>query len=92
MEQGLDIELDGLLGSGLLAAFRVTLVDRGKTMWLEDMPRESPGGEMPPAEAGPGEGMPGEGMPGPGQLQLEGEAPGNVLTPPAATPPPPPAR
>jgi hypothetical protein len=42
MEKGLDIELDGLLGSGLLAAFRVTLVNRGKTMWLEDMPRATP--------------------------------------------------
>ncbi len=41
MEQGLDMELDGLLGSGLLAAFRVTLVDGGKTMWLEDLPREA---------------------------------------------------
>jgi hypothetical protein len=41
MEKGLDMELDGLLGSGLLAAFRVTLVNRGKTMWLEDMPHES---------------------------------------------------
>src|SRR5690606_35943853 len=47
MEKGLDIELDGLLGSGLLAAFRVTLVDRGKTMWLEDMPRESVPASVP---------------------------------------------
>ena len=40
-EQGLGIELDGLLGSGLLANFRVTLADGGRTMWLEDMPREA---------------------------------------------------
>lgn len=37
-EQGLGIELDGLVGAGLLANFRVTLADGGRTMWLEDMP------------------------------------------------------
>jgi len=40
-ELGLGIELDGLVGSGLLANFRVTLADGGRTMWLEDMPREA---------------------------------------------------
>jgi hypothetical protein len=40
-EEGLGIELDGLVGSGLLANFRVTLADAGRTMWLEDMPREA---------------------------------------------------
>ena len=40
-EDGLGIELDGLVGSGLFASFRVTLVDGGRTMWLEDMPREA---------------------------------------------------
>jgi hypothetical protein len=40
-EDGLGIELDGLVGSGLLANFRVTLADGGRTMWLEDMPREA---------------------------------------------------
>jgi hypothetical protein len=40
-EQSLGIELDGLVGSGLLANFRVTLADAGRTMWLEDMPREA---------------------------------------------------
>jgi len=40
-EKGLDIELDGLVGSGLLANFRVTLADGGRTMWLEDMPHEA---------------------------------------------------
>ncbi len=56
LAKGLDIELDGLLGSGLLAAFRVTLVDGGKTMWLEDMPRESvPMGPPPDDSAEPAE-------------------------------------
>jgi hypothetical protein len=40
-EDGLGIELDGLVGSGLLATFRVTLVDGGRTMWLEDLPQEA---------------------------------------------------
>lgn len=40
-EDGLGIDLDGLVGSGLFAGFRVTLVDGGRTMWLEDMPREA---------------------------------------------------
>ncbi len=41
LEKGLDVDLDGLIGSGLLASFRVTLVDQGRTMWLEDLPREA---------------------------------------------------
>jgi hypothetical protein len=40
-EDGLDVDLDGLVGSGLLATFRVTLVDGGRTMWLEDLPQEA---------------------------------------------------
>jgi len=41
LEKGLDVDLDGLVGSGLLATFRVTLVDGGRTMWLEDLPAEA---------------------------------------------------
>ena len=40
-EDGLGIELDGLLGSGLLATFRMTLLDGGRTLWLEDIPIEA---------------------------------------------------
>ena len=47
LEKSLDVDLDGLLGSGLLAAFRVTLVDEGRTMWLEPMPA------LPPQQAQP---------------------------------------
>jgi len=47
-EDGLGIELDGLLGSGMLVNFRVTLVDGGRTMWLEDVPREA---LVPPASS-----------------------------------------
>jgi hypothetical protein len=48
VEQGLGMELDGLVGSGLLAAFRVTIVDGGRTMWLEDMPAEAMRRQAPP--------------------------------------------
>jgi hypothetical protein len=52
-EKGLDVNLDGMVGSGLLAAFRVTLADGGRTLWLEDasMPEAEP---PPPTSAEPG--------------------------------------
>lgn len=40
-EQGLDVDLDGLIGAGLLATFRITLSDGGRSMWLEDLPAEA---------------------------------------------------
>lgn len=39
-QQGLGVKVDGLLGSGFLASFRVTLADGGRTMWIEDLPAE----------------------------------------------------
>ena len=55
LEKALGVELDGFAGSGLLAAFRVTLVDGGRTMWLEDMPAGAvpPGGVQPPIADSP---------------------------------------
>lgn len=38
LEQTLGIDLDGLLGSGLLSSFRVTLAEGGRTLWFEDLP------------------------------------------------------
>jgi hypothetical protein len=38
LEKNLGIELDGLLGSGLLSNFRVTLAEGGRTLWFEDLP------------------------------------------------------
>lgn len=65
LAEGLDMNLDGLVGSGLLAEFRVTLVDAGRTMWLEPMPTAP----VQPAPANPAEpppGVPGgEGVPEP---------------------------
>lgn len=40
-EERLGINLDGVVGSELFASFRVTLVDGGRTMWLEDLPHEA---------------------------------------------------
>ena len=40
-EDGLGVDIDGLLGSGLLGTFRVTLIDGGRSMWLEDLPAEA---------------------------------------------------
>jgi len=39
--EGLGVNVDGLLGSGLLATFRMTLTDGGRGMWLEDLPPEA---------------------------------------------------
>jgi hypothetical protein len=39
--EGLGVNVDGLLGAGLLATFRLTLVDGGRSMWLEDLPPEA---------------------------------------------------
>jgi hypothetical protein len=38
VEQDGGIRLDGVLGSALIAEFRASLVDQGRTMWLEEMP------------------------------------------------------
>lgn len=49
-ESGLGVDLDGVVGSRLLAAFRVTLTDGGRTMWLEDAPQPLPeAGALPGA-------------------------------------------
>ncbi|MCU0692451.1 MAG: hypothetical protein MUF54_13705 [Polyangiaceae bacterium] len=36
LEQALGLDVDGIIGSGLLAAFRVTLGDAGHVMWIEE--------------------------------------------------------
>lgn len=37
-EQSLGVNLDGLLGAGLLANFRVTVAEGGRTLWFEELP------------------------------------------------------
>ena len=40
LEKSLGVDLDGFAGSALVATFRMTFADRGKTLWLEDLPQE----------------------------------------------------
>lgn len=47
IEKPIDLDLDGVIGSGLVLLFRVTLADQGRTMWLEPMP------VLPPEPAEP---------------------------------------
>jgi hypothetical protein len=55
LEQGGGIHLDGVIGSALMAEFRVSLVDQGRTIWLEEMPVPVEG---PAPTADPNEGAP----------------------------------
>ncbi len=50
VEKGVEVDIDGIIGSGLLAYFRVTLTDGGRAMWLEDMPvmQTAPPPQAPP--------------------------------------------
>jgi hypothetical protein len=88
LEDGLGVHLDGLVGSGLLAAFRVTLVDDGRTMWLEDNPAALGARRRPPPQQGgqlqltppsgappPGEALPGEEKPAAPELQAPSLSP-----------------
>jgi len=88
-QEGLGIALDGLIGSGLLASFRVTLADGGRAMWLEDIPSEALNAPslfagLPPIEEAadpeapePAEGSkPGKGAPpAPGKAPVQSKAP-----------------
>jgi hypothetical protein len=56
IEKGVEIDLDGVVGSGLLAAFRVSMTDDGRAMWLEDLPMPqnlAPSNNPPPGAAPP---------------------------------------
>jgi hypothetical protein len=50
VEKGVEVDIDGVVGSGLLAYFRVTLTDGGRAMWLEDVPQYTQ--TAPPPEKG----------------------------------------
>ena len=38
LEKRLGVQLDGAAGSGLLSTYRMTLIGKGRTLWLEDFP------------------------------------------------------
>jgi hypothetical protein len=99
IERGMEVDLDGVVGSGLLAAFRVTLTDSGRTMWLEDIPQQEAPASAPPdpargpeapapgGPAAPAQGStapaPGGASAAPGPARPSGSAP---ATPPKAAP------
>ncbi|MEB2313847.1 MAG: hypothetical protein OZ921_07540 [Sorangiineae bacterium] len=76
LEAGLGVSLDGVIGAGLLAAFRVTLADEGRTLWLEDLP-----GAIPTV---PGPAEPSVAPPPPDGERLQLDRPGGVAVPPGA--------
>ena len=49
-EQSGSIHLDGVVGAPLVAEFRTSLVDQGRTLWLEEMPMplDAQDGKRPP--------------------------------------------
>lgn len=53
IEKELSVNLDGVVGSGLLGAFRVTLADEGRTLWLEDNTLFPPPGVEPGPDTSP---------------------------------------
>ncbi|WP_437637965.1 tetratricopeptide repeat protein [Sorangium sp. So ce854] len=58
VEKQLQLDLDGVIGAGLLAYFRITFGDGGRLMWIEDdvaLNKVLRGGEPPPAPAGDGQ-------------------------------------
>ncbi len=79
LEDGLGVHLDGLIGSGLLAAFRVTLVDGGRTMWLEDNNVSAIGGARTPPSSGQLQLTPPSAQPPPREALPGGKAPGEGL-------------
>jgi hypothetical protein len=51
IEKPVDMDLDGIIGAGLLAPFRVTLSDEGRNLWLEPMPIDPEAAEAAAAAA-----------------------------------------
>ncbi|MDX2051926.1 MAG: hypothetical protein SFV15_05995 [Polyangiaceae bacterium] len=93
VEKTLGVNVDGVIGSGLLANFRITFADSAKTLWLEPLPMLGP--EMPqepaprevgaePSEAGkPAGAAPGAPPPSP-QEASEPTSPAPTPTSPVA--------
>lgn len=94
----IDVDVDGVMGAGLLAAFRVTFVDDGRSVWLEPDPslemsnaseRDQPKDlDDDPSGASPqppnGEPKPGDSSPAP---KLGPKPPGGSASPLKLTPP-----
>jgi len=91
LEQALAIDLDGFAGSGLFATFRLTFADRGRTLYIEDLPAEVIEARMRTADALRRAAQQQQGMP---DLRLEqpdvlaGEGASAPASPAAAAPEP----
>lgn len=97
LEKGLKFDIDGIVGSGLLAHFRITLADGGRLMWIEDEAsklrllegrgRLIPGGGGAPAPAPANVGQPaGQPLPAPAGAAPSGGAPAPAPAPVAPAP------
>jgi hypothetical protein len=53
LQQNVDVDLGGVMGAGLVSAFRITLGDEGRFAWLEPDPALSSPVGRPPAPAPP---------------------------------------
>ncbi|AUX21100.1 uncharacterized protein SOCEGT47_015780 [Sorangium cellulosum] len=87
VEKQLQLDLDGVIGAGLLAYFRITFGDGGRLMWLEDdtaVNKLLRGSEPAPADEGQAPAAPPD-HPGPAG---EAGSPAPKAQPPAAPPPP----
>ncbi|MEM9696087.1 MAG: hypothetical protein AAGA56_26320, partial [Myxococcota bacterium] len=50
VDRELDVDVDGMLGAGLLANFRLTFTERGRVLWVEKRPTPEPSrGPLPVA-------------------------------------------
>ncbi|WP_437319217.1 tetratricopeptide repeat protein [Sorangium sp. So ce385] len=92
VEKQLQLDLDGVIGAGLLAYFRVTFADGGRLMWIEDdtaVNKVLQGGEPAPPNEGQGPAAPADGA-GPaggiGSPAPQAPAPQAPPAPPAAAP------
>ncbi len=52
VEKVIDMDLDGIIGSSLLGQFRITLVDGGRSLWIDALPM-APEAEPVPSEPPP---------------------------------------
>lgn len=88
-KQTFDVDLNGVVGAGLLSIFRVTFAEEGRSIWVEldpaVMQQQQGGPPEPPAHGGPGAAPPGpQGPPAPPGA---GKPETPKLTPPKAEPP-----
>jgi hypothetical protein len=84
LKKTLDIDIDGIVGAGLLSRFRLTFGDGGRLLWVEDNTALQELLTAPPPPAAPASpGLPGGVVPGSMVLPPGGPAPGGAQLGPA---------